>query len=193
MPRRSRARTAFVFGMLGSRPFDTRTTIVEVARCTMSRHTARIAWRFSGGEFFKGRYSREHTWTFDGGVTVPASPSPAVVAAPYSNAANVDPEEAFVAAIASCHMLTFLFLASRAKFDVLRYEDDAVGRMEKNEKGVPWVSAVTLNPTIEYGARRPSAEEEANLHHRAHEECFISNSVKTRISVNQAPSPSLES
>jgi organic hydroperoxide reductase OsmC/OhrA len=149
----------------------------------MSNHQARIQWTFSGGEFRKGRYSREHTWTFDGGATVAASPSPAVVPAPYSNPANVDPEEAFVAAIASCHMLTFLHLASRASFEVLSYQDDAVGVMTKNERGVPWVSRVTLDPRIEYGDRRPSAKEEAELHHRAHRECFISNSVKTEICV----------
>src|SRR5207244_7707110 len=83
---------------------------------SMSEHKATIRWTFEGGDFLKGRYSREHTWTFDGGLTIAASPSPAAVPKPFSNDANVDPEEAFVASIASCHMLTYLFLASKAGF-----------------------------------------------------------------------------
>jgi organic hydroperoxide reductase OsmC/OhrA len=150
----------------------------------MSEHKAIVSWQRSGPDFLKGKYSREHTWTFDGGVTVPASPSPAVVPLPYSNPAHVDPEEAFVAAISSCHMLTFLFLASKAGFEVNSYTDDAVGRMTKNEHGVPWVSSVTLNPKIAYGgAKLPQPEDEKKLHHLAHEQCFIANSVKTEIRV----------
>src|ERR1044071_6311765 len=110
----------------------------------MSEHKAIISWQRMSPDFLAGKYSREHTWTFDGGVVVPASPSPSVVPAPWSNPANVDPEEAFVAAISSCHMLTFLFLASRAGFQVDSYRDEAVGVMKKNERGVPWISAVTL-------------------------------------------------
>jgi organic hydroperoxide reductase OsmC/OhrA len=104
----------------------------------MSEHTATVTWTHSRGEFLKGTFSREHTWTFDGGVTVPASPSPSAVRAPYSNEANVDPEEAYVAAISSCHMLTFLYFASRQGVDVTSYEDEAVGVMTKNERGIPW-------------------------------------------------------
>ncbi len=148
----------------------------------MSQHTAIVRWSHDGGEFTKGRYSRAHTWMFDGGLTVPASPSPAVVRAPYSDASGVDPEEAFVASIASCHMLTFLYLASRAGFEVLSYEDHAVGTMTKNERRVPWVSEVVLSPRITY-REAPTPAREAELHHRAHEECFISNSVKTNIVV----------
>lgn len=151
----------------------------------MSEHTARVMWRHTGGEFLKGRYSREHTWTFDGGVTVPASPSPSAVPKPYCNEANVDPEEAFVAAIASCHMLTFLFVAMKAGFEVATYDDHAVGTMTKNEKGVPWVSSVVLRPQIVYaGEKRPSREELSALHHAAHEHCFIANSVRTEITVD---------
>ena len=149
----------------------------------MSDHKATISWRLGDGDFQKGRYSRAHTWTFDGGVTVPGSPSPAVVPAPWSQADAVDPEEAFVAAIASCHMLTFLWLASRAGVVVTSYTDEAVGTMTKNERGVPWVSSVALQPRIEWAGTPPAAAKLAELHHHAHEQCFIANSVKTDIRV----------
>jgi organic hydroperoxide reductase OsmC/OhrA len=133
----------------------------------------------------KGKYSREHSWTFDGGLTVPASSSPSVVRPPYSNPAHVDPEEAFVAAIASCHMLTFLYLAARAGYEVGSYVDEAVGTMSNNERGVPWVSRVVLAPKIAYlGGKVPAASEETRLHEQAHHDCFISNSVKTEIVVS---------
>ena len=151
----------------------------------MSEYKATIFWKRTSNEFLKGKYSREHTWTFDGGFTMPASPSPSVVPVPYSNPAHVDPEEAFVASISSCHMLTFLYLVSRQGFQVDSYEDAAVGRMTKNEKGMPWMSRVTLNPRITYsGEKLPSAEDEEHLHHLAHEQCYIANSVKTEIVVN---------
>lgn len=154
----------------------------------MSEHKATIRWTHSSGDFLKGAYSREHTWSFDGGLTVPASPSPSAVRAPYSNAANVDPEEAFVASISSCHMLTFLYVASKEGIEVTGYEDEAVGRMTKNERGVFWVSSVVLNPRIIYApVKRPSREVERRLHHAAHEQCFIANSVKTDIQVAIAP------
>lgn len=152
----------------------------------MSEHKASIHWKCSGPNFLKGQYSREHTWTFDGGATIAASPSPSVVPTPWSNPAHVDPEEAFVASIASCHMLTYIFLASRNGFQVDSYDDDAVGVMTRNEKGVPWVSAVTLNPKIVYsGSKVPTAADEDRLHHAAHEQCFIANSVRTLITVNR--------
>jgi len=152
------------------------------------QHKAVIDWKLSGPNFVKGRYSREHTWTFDGGVTVAASPSPGVVPAPWSNAAHVDPEEAFVASIASCHMLTFLWLASRAGFTLASYLDEAVGIMTKNERGALWISNVTLQPQLAWsGERIPTAEEIAALHHRAHEECFIANSIKTDVRVASVP------
>jgi organic hydroperoxide reductase OsmC/OhrA len=149
----------------------------------MSEHRARITWN-SSGDFAKGKYSREHTWTFDGGLTVPASSSPAAVPVPYSNPAHVDPEEAFVASLSSCHMLTFLYVAWRRGFQVAAYDDEAVGTLSKGENGVPWVSTVVLAPAVGYaGEKRPTAEEEQSLHHAAHEQCFISNSVKTAIRV----------
>jgi organic hydroperoxide reductase OsmC/OhrA len=150
----------------------------------MSEHKAIIRWKCTSPDFLKGRYSREHTWTFDGGTTVAASPSPSVVPAPYSNPAHVDPEEAYVASISSCHMLTFLFLASKQGFQVDSYEDESVGVMAKNEKGVPWVSLVTLKPKIIYsGAKLPTPADEERLHHLAHEQCFITNSIKTEVVV----------
>jgi organic hydroperoxide reductase OsmC/OhrA len=147
-------------------------------------HTATVAWSCTTPDFPKGRYSREHTWTFDGGLTVAASSSPSVVPIPWSNPAGVDPEEAFVASLASCHMLTFLHVARQAGFQIERYQDQAVGQMAPNEKRVPWVKLVTLNPQIVYGGdKRPTHEEEAHLHHLAHEQCFISQSVKTEVVV----------
>jgi len=151
----------------------------------MSEHKATISWKRTSDDFLKGKYSREHTWTFDGGAVVPASPSPAVVPAPYSNPANVDPEEAYVASISSCHMLTFLYVAGRQGFQVDSYDDESVGTMTKNERQVPWVSTVTLNPRIAYGgAKRPTPAQEEHLHHQAHEQCFIANSIKTEVVVN---------
>jgi organic hydroperoxide reductase OsmC/OhrA len=151
----------------------------------MSEHKAIIRWKGNGPDFLKGRYSREHSWTFDGGVVVPASSSPTVVPVPMSNPANVDPEEAFVAAVSSCHMLSFLYLACKAQFQVDSYDDESVGLMSKNEKGVPWVSAITLHPKIAWGgAKKPTAAEQEELHHQAHEQCFIAASIKTQVSVS---------
>ncbi len=149
----------------------------------MSEHKALLKWELTEGDFLKGRFSRKHTWTFDGGLTVAASPSPAVVPAPYSDAEAVDPEEAYVASIASCHMLTFLYLASRKKFEIRRYEDEARGQVARNENGVPWVATVTLHPKIEYGGDRPTPEQEEQLHRAAHKQCYIANSVKTAIDI----------
>jgi organic hydroperoxide reductase OsmC/OhrA len=150
----------------------------------MSEHKATIRWKRSSDEFLKGKYSREHTWAFDGGAVVNASSSPSVVPTPYSNPAGVDPEEAYVASLSSCHMLTFVYLAGRQGFQVDSYDDTAVGVVTRNEQKIPWVSAVTLNPRIVYsGAKQPTPAEEQHLHHQAHEQCFIANSVKTEIVV----------
>jgi organic hydroperoxide reductase OsmC/OhrA len=150
----------------------------------MSEHRATIEWAggAAAGDFVKLRFTREHRWTFDGGASVVASAAPSVVPAPWSNPHGVDPEEAFVASIASCHMLTFLFVAAKAGFAVATYRDDAVGIMAKNAAGKAWVSKVTLSPRISYaGDKQPTAEELAVLHHAAHDGCFIANSVKTEI------------
>jgi organic hydroperoxide reductase OsmC/OhrA len=150
----------------------------------MSEYKAIIEWRLDGGDFLRGKYSRAHTWTFDGGVVVPASSAPSSVPIPYSNPANVDPEEAFVAAISSCHMLTYLFLAYKDGFQVETYRDEAVGILTKNERGVPWVSQVILRPKITYGGGTlPGAAEVEHLHHLAHEQCYIAASVRTEIKV----------
>jgi organic hydroperoxide reductase OsmC/OhrA len=152
----------------------------------MSEHRAMVRWAFQGEDFKKGRYSREHSWEFDGGQKVLASSSPSVVPLPFSNPAGVDPEEAFVASLSSCHLLTFLDLARRAGHVVTSYEDDAVGTIAKKADGVRWVDAVTLRPKIQYQeGTAPSPEAEEQLHHQAHHFCFIANSVKTEVSVKR--------
>lgn len=132
----------------------------------------------------QGRFSRAHTWAFDGGLVVPASASPAVVRPPLSDPSAIDPEEAFVASLSSCHMLTFLHLARRAGFQVDSYEDAAVGELTKNAAGALSISTVKLSPRIVYGGdKRPSPDELEQLHHDAHEQCFIAQSVRTEITV----------
>jgi organic hydroperoxide reductase OsmC/OhrA len=150
----------------------------------MSEHKATVSWKYEGQDFLRGKFSRAHTWSFDGGLTLPASASPAVVPVPYSDPAAIDPEEAFVASLASCHMLTFVFLAYRKGFTLAAYEDQAVGTMAKNSEGLMWISHVVLRPQITYvGEKRPTADEEAALHHDAHRQCFVANSVKTEVKV----------
>ena len=151
----------------------------------MGEHLATIEWTNAvpAGDFAKGRYAREHTWTFDGGVTIAGSSSPSVVPLPWSSAAAVDPEEAFVAAASSCHMLSFLYVASKRGFVVTGYRDRAVGVMTRGDSGVPWISRITLDPQITYDGAAPDAAQLAELHHAAHHECFIANSVKTEITV----------
>jgi organic hydroperoxide reductase OsmC/OhrA len=144
-------------------------------------YRATVLWRRGDQPFIDRRYSRGHVWRFDEGVEVPASSSPFVVPN-HSIAAAIDPEEAFVASLSSCHMLFFLDLAARAGFRVDAYEDAATGEMGKNEAGKLIVAKVTLNPAIVFsGDKRPSEAEIAALHHRSHEECFIANSVRTEV------------
>jgi organic hydroperoxide reductase OsmC/OhrA len=145
-------------------------------------YRATVRWKRDGAAFTDQKYSRGHLWRFDGGVEVPASSAPSSVPLPYSRADAVDPEEAFVASLSSCHMLFFLFLAAKAGFVVDFYEDNAVGVMAKNERGKLYVSKVTLDPKIAFaGDKRPSPVEIAELHRRSHEECFIANSVRTEV------------
>jgi len=152
-------------------------------------YRATIRWTRDGAVFSDNRYSRGHLWMFDGGIEVPGSASPSVVPLPLSREDAVDPEEAFVAAVSSCHMLTFLSIAAKKRFVVDRYEDKALGVMTPNEKGKLFVSKVTLDPVIEFsGEKRPTPEQIADMHHLAHKECFIANSVLTEIVVAGIPS-----
>lgn len=152
-------------------------------------YRATIRWMRNGEAFSDNRYSRGHSWAFDGGIEVPASSSPSVVPLPLSREDAVDPEEAFVAAVSSCHMLTFLSIAAKKRFVVDRYEDRALGVMTPNDNGKLFVSKVTLDPVIEFsGDKIPSPEQIADMHHLAHKECFIANSVLTEIVVAGLPS-----
>jgi organic hydroperoxide reductase OsmC/OhrA len=151
----------------------------------MHSYTAKISWKSDAPETFtKNRYTRGHTWSFDGGIDVPASSSPHSVRVPYSLEEAVDPEEALVAATASCHMLTFLWVAARRGFVIDSYEDNAIGEMDETEPK-PWVSKITLDPKIEWsGDTRPTIDEIAEMHHAAHEGCYIANSIKSEVVVN---------
>jgi len=150
----------------------------------MSEHTASLRWERGSDEFLRQRYSRVHLWRFDGGAEIRAAASPAVVRPPFTDAAGVDPEEAFVASIASCHLLWFLSLAADAGFVVDRYEDEAVGTLAKNPEGKLMVTRVTLRPNVVFsGERVPSQSEISEFHHVAHERCFIANSVRSEIVV----------
>ena len=147
------------------------------------QYFAEVTWKSDGSPFAKGVYSRAHRWRFDCGIEVDASASPSVVPLPYSREDAIDPEEAFVAAISSCHMLTFLYLASKQGVDVVSYCDRAIGFMEASTIGRLAVTRVTLNPVIAYGGEVPAKAVIDGLHHAAHDECFIANSVKTVIEV----------
>jgi organic hydroperoxide reductase OsmC/OhrA len=149
----------------------------------MSQYSAKISWYRGADEaYVDNKYSRGHEWSFDGGVTVPASASPHVVPLPYSVAQNVDPEEAFVASISSCHMLFFLSIAAKRNYIVDEYIDDAIGVMKKDSSGKEWMTRVTLRPLIKFsGENLPDYASLEKMHHRAHELCFIANSVKTEI------------
>ena len=148
----------------------------------MSEYQTVVTWNRQGAVFTDNRYSRGHTWQFDGGIEVPASSSPHVVPLPMSVATAVDPEEAFVVSLSSCHMLWFLSLAAAQKWVVESYRDAAVGTVAKNEAGKLVMTVVTLRPEVVFGGeRQPSATEIETLHHRAHEECFLANSVKTEV------------
>lgn len=143
----------------------------------MSRYVATIRWTRGTDGFVKQQYSRVHSWHFDGGIVVPASASPMVVPPPRSSAAAVDPEEALVAALSSCHMLFALSLLSKHGAVVESYEDAAEGVMEKRADGKTALTRVTLKPVITVSANAPDAAMFAKIHHDAHEECYIANSV----------------
>ena len=148
----------------------------------MSEYLATVRWHRGDQAFVDEAYSRGHTWEFDGGLTVPASASPDIVPLPMSVAENVDPEEAFVASLSSCHMLFFLAIAARRGFVVDDYTDEATGTMSKNADGLDAITRVTLRPEAHYsGVSTPTREQVEKMHHRAHELCFIANSVRTEV------------
>ncbi len=148
----------------------------------MSKHVAEIDWR-SDGEFVSGRYSRRHDIRFDGGLVVSGSSSPSVVPEPMSDAAAMDPEEALVASVASCHMLWFLSLAQNAGLDILSYADRAEGEMGRIAPGRMAITRIILRPLIAFAGRQPDSAELDRLHHQAHERCFIANSLNSEIVV----------
>ncbi|MFC7291887.1 OsmC family protein [Hirschia litorea] len=152
----------------------------------MAHHHAIIRWHLSSGDFKANTHSRAHEWEFDGGLKVPASSSPHIVPLPYSVEENIDPEEAFIASLSSCHMLFYLHMARDAGFVVTRYEDHATGILEKNSAGHMAITHVTLNPTVQYQGLTPDKSQSEQLHHAAHERCFIANSVTTIITTNIA-------
>ena len=150
----------------------------------MSTYTATINWTSDSPETFtKQRYTRGHTWEFDGGVVVPASSSPQVVPR-FSVETAVDPEEALVASVSSCHMLTFLYLAANAGFNVASYADNAMGVMAKRDDGRQWMATITLDPQILWVGEKPSGEQLYDLHENAHKECYISNSIRSKIIIH---------
>lgn len=149
----------------------------------MARYTVTIEWERQAASFSDGKYSRAHRWIFDGGLIVPGSSSPHVVPLPYSDEQAVDPEEAFIAALSSCHMLWFLSIVAEAGFVVEHYHDQAVGKMGKNSTDKIAMTKVTLRPNIIWAESAPSTEQIEQFHHQAHEQCFIANSVLTQISI----------
>lgn len=148
----------------------------------MGKHAAEVTWLRDGQDFLDKRYSRRHALRFDGGVEVPGSSSPHVVPVPMSAVAAIDPEEAFVSSLASCHMLWFLSIAAARRYRVDRYFDSATGVMEKNAEGRMAMTVVTLRPQVVFsGARVPTREQVERMHHLAHDECYIANSVRTEV------------
>ncbi|MCB1915298.1 MAG: OsmC family protein [Rhodocyclaceae bacterium] len=147
----------------------------------MSEYRTEVIWRRGDQDFLDNRYSRRHVWRFDGGAEVLASSSPQVVPVPYSDELGVDPEEAFVAALASCHMLWFLSIAARQGYRVDVYRDAATGRMSRDERGRLAITVVTLRPQVSFADSVPDAQLLQALHGEAHEECFIANSVRTEV------------
>ena len=154
----------------------------------MSQHAAQVAWTLAEtpDAFLAGRYSRAHQIGVEG-LSLPGSPSPAVVPAPWSQAGALDPEAAFTASLSACHMLWFLDLARQAGLAVASYRDEAVGTLGRMQRGRMGMTRVVLRPVIEWAAEPPPPERIAQLHHRAHELCFIANSVITEVVVESAP------
>lgn len=153
----------------------------------MSTYTAKIHWAYAGDKFTANAYSRAHSWSFDGGLTVPASASPQIVPLPMSVAENLDPEEAFVASISSCHMLWFLSFAADSGHAIAAYTDQAVGTMGRNDSGQLAMLTVALNPLVILAdGGKLDAGVAKQLHSKAHRQCFIANSVRTEITINSS-------
>ena len=147
----------------------------------MSEHRATIEWKLESTDFAYESYNRAHVMTFDGGVQVPAAAAPANIPFSAVGAPGVDPEQAFVAALSSCHMLWFLHLACNRKLKVTRYRDEAVGVLEKGPDGKEAVTRVTLRPAVSFDGTPPEPAQFAELHEKAHQRCFIANSVKSEV------------
>lgn len=149
----------------------------------MFQYNATILWQRGSQKFIDNKYSRAHQWQFSGNTTIEASASSHIVPLPYSIEENVDPEEAFVASLSSCHMLFFLSIAAKKKLVIDRYEDRAIGFLDRDPEGKMAMTRVILDPLIHYSGTTASKEQEQKIHHLAHQECFIANSVKTKIEV----------
>lgn len=156
----------------------------------MGEHHATIVWTNESGSFENGKYSRVHRWRFDGGAMITASAAPSVVSPPHSSTEAIDPEEAFVASAASCHMLWFLDLARRVGLSVQAYTDHAIGHMEQEPGGKLCIARIDLFPVVSWQGARPKLQMLERLHHEAHENCYIANSVRSEIVVNFSSVPS---
>ena len=152
----------------------------------MHQYTAVVAWERKGEAFTDNRYSRAHEWRFDGGTVVPGSSAPQSVPLPYSDASAVDPEEALVAALSSCHMLFFLGFAAKKGWLVDSYTDHAAATMDKNADGKSAITRIVLRPQVLFAGPAPSPEDIGHVHHRAHEECYIANSIKAEVVIEPA-------
>jgi len=155
----------------------------------MAEHRATIEWKLERPEFAYEHYNRAHSLTFDGGIHVPGAAAPANIPPTAAGAPGVDPEQAFVAALSSCHMLWFLHLACNRKFKVTRYRDEAVGVLEKRADGKEAITRVTLQPVVSFGGTGPTPQQHAQLHEKAHERCFIANSVNSEVRIEPSIAP----
>jgi len=153
----------------------------------MSKYKATIRWSRDGQKFIENKYSRVHQWSFDSGQVIRASASPNIVPTPYADSSAVDPEEAFVASISSCHMLWFLSIAAEKGFIVDEYEDYATGVLAKNEQGKLAITSVTLRPSVSYATQaHANKKENHSLHREASKKCFIANSVRTDVEIKSS-------
>ena len=146
----------------------------------MSQHHATVSWECAPGEFRRNRFSRNHSWEFEDGLKLSASASAAVIPAPWSDSSAIDPEQALVAALASCHMMSYLFLANRADIEVLAYRDSASGTLGRDTDGRECITRVTLRPEVTYGAQTDAGVEQKR-HQEAHRLCYIANTLRCEV------------